>query len=55
MRRLTAVPAYVPRTKVRDIRSAHPRRRPKDTKVVHLQSYTGRNVVRFPGNPTPAA
>lgn len=55
MRRLTAVPAYAPCPKVRDIRTAHPRRHARDPKVVHLQSYTGRNVVRFPGNPTSAA
>ncbi|MDH2428217.1 hypothetical protein [Sphaerisporangium sp. TRM90804] len=57
MRRLAAVPAYAPRHKVRDIRSAHDRRPSHDTKVVHLQAYTGRNVIRFPrpGGSTPAA
>ncbi|GII87187.1 hypothetical protein Ssi03_51770 [Sphaerisporangium siamense] len=61
MKRLAAVPAYVPRHKVRDIRSAH-RRKPSsesatDSTIVHLQAYTGRNVIRFPrpGGTTPAA
>ncbi|MEU9884636.1 hypothetical protein [Sphaerisporangium sp. NPDC051011] len=57
MRRLAAVPAYVPRHKVRDIRSAHRRKPSPDPKVVDLQAYTGRNVIRFPrtGGSTPAA
>ncbi|GAA3808266.1 hypothetical protein GCM10022226_30440 [Sphaerisporangium flaviroseum] len=51
------VPAYVPRHKVRDIRTAHRPTPSPDTKVVHLQAYTGRNVIRFPrrGGSTPAA
>ncbi len=57
MRRLAAVPAYVPRHKVRDIRSAHRQKPSQESKVVHLQAYTGRNVIRFPrtGGTTPAA
>jgi len=57
MKRLAAVPPYVPRHKVRDIRSAHDRKPPREAKVVHLQAYTGRNVILFPrsGGPTPAA
>jgi hypothetical protein len=57
MRRLAAVPAYVPRHKVRDIGSAHRREPPRESTVVHLQAYTGRNVIRFPrpGGTTPAA
>ncbi|WP_424529917.1 hypothetical protein ACOZ38_10250 [Sphaerisporangium viridialbum] len=57
MKRLSVVPAYVPRHKVRDIRSAHGRRPSSESKVVHLQAYTGRNIIRFPrtGGPTPAA
>ncbi|MBB4702120.1 hypothetical protein [Sphaerisporangium siamense] len=46
---------------MRDIRSAH-RRKPSsesatDSTIVHLQAYTGRNVIRFPrpGGTTPAA
>ncbi|WP_405145726.1 hypothetical protein OG589_02395 [Sphaerisporangium sp. NBC_01403] len=55
MKRLSVVPAYVPRHKVRDIRSAHGRRSSSESKVVHLQAYTGRNIIRFPrtGGPTP--
>ncbi|MET8160803.1 hypothetical protein ABZT47_30975 [Sphaerisporangium sp. NPDC005289] len=57
MRRLAVVPAYVPRHKVRDIGSAHRRKPANESKVVHLQAYTGRNVIRFPrpGGGTPAA
>lgn len=56
MRRLVAVPPRVLRHKVRDIRSAA-RRAPAagESKVVDLRAYTGRNVIRFPGGPTPAA
>lgn len=56
MKRLAAVPAYIPRHKVRDIRSAHGPRSSHETKVVHIQAYTGRNVIRFPrSGPAPAA
>jgi hypothetical protein len=56
MTRLVAVPEYVPRHKVRDIRSRHQRRPVDDTKVVDLQAYAGRNIIRFPrSGPTPAA
>ncbi|GGK99979.1 hypothetical protein Sme01_37460 [Sphaerisporangium melleum] len=61
------MPASVARHKVRDIRSAH-RHTPvhesapmhesrPEAVVVHLQAYTGRNVIRFPrpGGGTPAA
>ncbi|WP_344864985.1 hypothetical protein [Planomonospora alba] len=57
MKRLVAVPPYVTRLKIRDIRSATRRKASGDTKVVDLRAYTGRNVVRFPltSGPTPAA
>ncbi|MFC4532000.1 hypothetical protein [Sphaerisporangium dianthi] len=57
MRRLAVVPAYVPGHKVRDIRSAHRHKPAHESKVVHLQAYTGRNVIRFPrpGGGAPAA
>ncbi|MEU6720115.1 hypothetical protein ABZ897_52395 [Nonomuraea sp. NPDC046802] len=56
MNRLVVVPPHVARHKIRDIRSAD-RRKPvaSDPKVVDLRAYTGRNVIRFPGGPTPAA
>ncbi|WP_176728330.1 hypothetical protein [Planobispora rosea] len=52
-----AVPPYVERIKIRDIRSVTRRRAPGDAKVVDLRAYTGRNVIRFPhpSGPTPAA
>ncbi|MFD0471627.1 hypothetical protein ACFQ0B_27430 [Nonomuraea thailandensis] len=28
---------------------------PSDPKVIDLHAYTGKNVIRFPGGPTPAA
>ncbi|MBB5630055.1 hypothetical protein [Sphaerisporangium krabiense] len=46
---------------MRDIRSAHHREPSSESQVestiVHLQAYTGRNVIRFPrpGGSTPAA
>lgn len=57
MKRLTLVPAYMPRHKVRDIGSAVRRRAVRDRQVIDLHAYTGRNVVRLrPRNePTPAA
>ncbi|WP_169729441.1 hypothetical protein [Thermoactinospora rubra] len=56
MKRLVVVPPRVARHKVRDIRSAARRRpSPADAKVVDLRAYSGRNVIRFPGGPTPAA
>ncbi|NRQ31033.1 hypothetical protein HII36_04180 [Nonomuraea sp. NN258] len=57
MKRLAVVPPQVARHKIRDIRSAARRRRAAaaDPKVVDLHAYTGRNVLRFPGGPTPAA
>ncbi|MFI6504308.1 hypothetical protein [Nonomuraea typhae] len=56
MKRLVVVPPRIARHKVRDIRSAG-RRRPvaPDPKVVDLRAYSGRNVILFPGGPTPAA
>ncbi|MCC5577974.1 MULTISPECIES: hypothetical protein [Microtetraspora] len=42
--------------KVRDIRSVLRRRQNRDTKIVDLRAYTGRNVIRFPKpGPTSAA
>ncbi|WP_431910595.1 hypothetical protein [Nonomuraea jabiensis] len=55
MKRLVAVPPHIARHKVREIRSADRRKQPADPKVVDLRAYTGRNVIRFPGGPTPAA
>jgi hypothetical protein len=56
MKRLAVVSPHVVRHKVRDIRSADRRRpAPPDPKVVDLRAYTGRNVIRFPGGPAPAA
>ncbi|QYC43836.1 hypothetical protein Nocox_31275 [Nonomuraea coxensis DSM 45129] len=56
MKRLVVVPPHIARHKVRDIRSADRRRKPPvDPKVVDLRAYTGRNVIRFPGGPAPAA
>ncbi|MFC4589409.1 hypothetical protein [Sphaerisporangium corydalis] len=59
MKRLTAVPEFVPRHKVRDIRSGRRRKPAHDASVpivVNLQAYAGRNVIRFPrSGPTPAA
>lgn len=58
MKRLVVVPPHVARHKIRDIRSGD-RRRPvvhdHDPKVVDLRAYSGRNVIRFPEGPTPAA
>ena len=57
MKRLVVVPPHIARHKIRDIRAAD-RRRPSvaaDPKVIDLRAYTGRNVIRFPGGPTPAA
>jgi len=57
LRRLVTVPPRIARHKIRDIRSAPERRKQttSDPKVVDLRAYTGRNVIRFPGGPTPAA
>ncbi len=55
MNRLVAVAPRVARHKVRDIRSADRRKIVTDPKVVDLRAYSGRNVIRFPGGPTPAA
>jgi hypothetical protein len=55
VKRLVVVPPHVARHKVRDIRSADRRRPPADPKVIDLRAYTGRNVIHFPGGPTPAA
>ncbi|GII79896.1 hypothetical protein Sru01_48780 [Sphaerisporangium rufum] len=50
------VPASVPGHKVLDIRSARRGRVAAGADVVHLQAYTGRNVIRFPRpGGTPAA
>lgn len=57
MKRLVVVPPYVARLKIRDIRSATRRAVAGDAKVVDLNAYTGRNVLRFPrtSGPTSAA
>ncbi|WP_185844951.1 hypothetical protein [Nonomuraea sp. WAC 01424] len=57
MKRLAVVPPQIARHKIRDIRAAVHRRRSvaADPKVVDLRAYSGRNVIRFPGGPTPAA
>ncbi|NUR89150.1 MAG: hypothetical protein HOY71_34130 [Nonomuraea sp.] len=56
MKRLVVVPPHIARHKVRDIRGAsRTNRAPADPKVVDLRAYSGRNVIRFPGGPTPAA
>ncbi|WP_433431449.1 hypothetical protein [Nonomuraea sp. CA-141351] len=55
MKRLVVVPPHIARHKVRDIHSGYRRRPPADPKVIDLRAYTGRNVIRFPGGPTPAA
>ncbi|WP_157246349.1 hypothetical protein [Nonomuraea typhae] len=56
MKRLVVVPPRIARHKVRDIRSAgHRRPAALDPKVVDLRAYSGRNVILFPGGPTPAA
>ncbi|MER6510424.1 hypothetical protein AB0C33_06280 [Nonomuraea sp. NPDC048881] len=57
MKRLAVVPPHIARHKIRDIRAAVRRRRTEatDPKVVDLRAYSGRNVIRFPGGPTPAA
>jgi hypothetical protein len=59
MKRLVAVPPHIARHKIRDIRSVDRRRQPADPAtaepVVDLRAYAGRNVIRFPGGPTPAA
>ncbi len=50
------MPPRVARHKVRDIGSGGRRRtQGHDPKVVDLRAYTGRNVLRFPGGPAPAA
>lgn len=56
MKKLVVVPPHIARHKVRDIRSRD-RRKPAaaDPKVVDLGAYSGRNVLRFPSGPTPAA
>ncbi|MEV4168752.1 hypothetical protein [Nonomuraea sp. NPDC049709] len=55
MKRLVVVPPHVARHKIRDIRSAGHRKPPADPKVIDLRAYTGRNIIRFPSGPTPAA
>ncbi|MFI6594788.1 hypothetical protein ACIBHX_00995 [Nonomuraea sp. NPDC050536] len=56
MKRLVVVPPHIARHKVRDIRGvSHRRPVAADPKVVDLRAYSGRNVIRFPGGPTPAA
>ncbi|MFI9589835.1 hypothetical protein [Nonomuraea sp. NPDC052265] len=57
MKRLAVVPPHIARHKIRDIRAAVRRGRAvtADPKVVDLRAYSGRNVIRFPGGPTPAA
>ncbi|MFI7615179.1 hypothetical protein ACIBP6_28505 [Nonomuraea terrae] len=55
MKRFVVVPRHAARHKVRDIRSAVRREPPTDPKVIDLRAYAGRNVIRFPGGPTPAA
>ncbi|MEV0384091.1 hypothetical protein [Nonomuraea sp. NPDC050643] len=55
MTRLVVVPPHVARHKVRDIRAADRHKPPADPKVIDLRAYSGRNVIRFPGGPTPAA
>jgi hypothetical protein len=56
MKRLVVVPPHVARHKIRDIHSADRRHKPPaDPKVIDLHAYSGRNVIRFPGGPTPAA
>ena len=57
MRRLVTVPPRIARHKIRDIRSAtvHRKQAAADPKIVDLRAYTGRNVIRFPDGPTPAA
>lgn len=54
--RLEVVPTRVARHKVRDIRKAG-RRKPAQTDptVVDLSAYSGRNVIRLPTGPMPAA
>jgi hypothetical protein len=56
MTTLAVVLPHVARHKIRDIRTAH-RRRPAaaDPKVVDLSAYSGRNVIRLPEGPAPAA
>ncbi|MEU7892123.1 hypothetical protein AB0B45_04580 [Nonomuraea sp. NPDC049152] len=50
------MPPRVARHKIRDIREAG-RRKPAqtDSTVVDLSAYSGRNVIRLPSGPTPAA
>ncbi|MEU4327497.1 hypothetical protein [Nonomuraea dietziae] len=55
MTRLVVVPAHVARHKVRDIGSARRENGKADPKVVDLVAYSGRNVIRLPSGPTPAA
>ncbi len=59
MNRLVAVPPHIARHKIRDIRSVDRRKRPAEPApadpVIDLRAYAGRNVIRFPGGPTPAA
>ena len=57
MKRLVVVPPYVARLKIRDIHSVTRRGVTGDAKVVDLNAYNGRNVLRFPqtSGPTSAA
>ncbi|MGW4795296.1 hypothetical protein [Nonomuraea sp. MG754425] len=55
MKRLVAVPPPVARHKIRDIRAGDRHKPAADPKVIDLRAYSGRNVIRFPGGPTPAA
>jgi hypothetical protein len=57
MKRLVALPPHIARHKIRDIRAADRRglSAAADPTVVDLRAYTGRNVIRFPEGPTPAA
>ncbi|SEG42626.1 hypothetical protein SAMN05444920_102986 [Nonomuraea solani] len=55
MKRLVVVPPHVARHKVRDIHAGDRHKPPTDPKVIDLRAYSGRNVIRFPGGPTPAA
>ncbi|GAA2403450.1 hypothetical protein GCM10010404_71920 [Nonomuraea africana] len=49
------VPPHVARHKVRDIGSARREKGQADPKVVDLIAYSGRNVIRLPSGPPPAA
>ncbi|MCG5219512.1 hypothetical protein [Streptosporangium sp. KLBMP 9127] len=57
MKRLVVLPPIVARHKIRDIRTAHRRRRAVDATVVDLRAWAGRNIIRFPrtSGPTSAA